>query len=545
MRQNGSRAPRGYGRVIWMAALTLLVLQVSAVAQEGEKPIDIPAEILGEYANPDWDASHARLLQWLRESGDPNMPLDSDGNTLAHFAPLLSRDILDNVIKSGGECNRKNRLGETPLHYAAVQDASSIGFTGRISGYPTGPDSIRKLVGCGARLDVRDDSGATPLHAVYPLSIFKTGHLFGSSSRLSHSVTFSHDGRHLEVLKPLLEAGANPNIKDNDGNTPLMRAVKTFELRGGIAESEGRDAVEHVRLLLEHGANPDARDREGVTPLILAVTDHDIDSTAERQSDAVRMIRVLIRGGADPDLRDRRETGDHKGNTALIHAAQRGYLGDNPSSTVREIRALLAGGADPCLTDLKGDLAYDWTEEGSEERKALVKAGGYWEFDAEGDRYCPGNAAAQAREEDELRLSAGDRRRIQSCLKSQGFDPGTPDGVFGPRTRAALRGWQQRKGKDRGTAKGYLTKADVDTLLAACRTVVSPVCSATAGAKGGCWIEVSNRPGCYLWNPNPAPEETVTWSGACERQGVREGKDEMALAQGRRMENLMGGSRTA
>ena len=515
MRQNGSRTPRGYGRIIWTAALTLLVFQVSAVAQEGEKPIDVPAELLGEYANPDWNASHARLLQWLREGGDPNMALDTDGNTMAHFAPLLSRDILDNVIRNGGECNRKNRLGETPLHYAAVQDTWSAGFTGRVSAYPTGPDSIRKLVGCGAKLDVQDDSGATPLHAVYPLSVFKTGNLFGSSSRLSYSVAVGHDGGHLELLRPLLEAGANPNIKDNEGNTPLMRAVKLFELRGGIAESQGRGAVDHVRLLLEHGANPDARDGEGVTPLILAVTDHDINPTSERPSGAVRMIRVLVRGGANPDLRDRRETGDHKGNTALIHAAQRGYLGDNPTSTVREIRALLAGGADPCLTDLKGKLAYDWTEEGSEERKALMKAGGYWEYDADYYRYCPGNAATQARKEKELRLSAGDRRRIQSCLKSQGFDPGTPDGVFGPRTRAALRGWQQRKGKDRGTAKGYLTKADVDTLLAACRTVVSPVCSATAGAKGGCWIEVGNRPGCYLWNPNPKPEETVTWSGTC------------------------------
>ena len=30
-----------------------------------------------------------------------------------------------------------------------------------------------------------------------------------------------------------------------------------------------------------------------------------------------------------------------------------------------------------------------------------------------------------------------------------------------------------------------------------------------------CWIEVSHRPGCYVWNPNPQPNETVTWTGAC------------------------------
>lgn len=28
-------------------------------------------------------------------------------------------------------------------------------------------------------------------------------------------------------------------------------------------------------------------------------------------------------------------------------------------------------------------------------------------------------------------------------------------------------------------------------------------------------MEIANQPECYRWNPNPAPEETVTWSGAC------------------------------
>ena len=30
-----------------------------------------------------------------------------------------------------------------------------------------------------------------------------------------------------------------------------------------------------------------------------------------------------------------------------------------------------------------------------------------------------------------------------------------------------------------------------------------------------CWMEVSHRPGCYVWNPNPQPDETVTWTAAC------------------------------
>ena len=30
-----------------------------------------------------------------------------------------------------------------------------------------------------------------------------------------------------------------------------------------------------------------------------------------------------------------------------------------------------------------------------------------------------------------------------------------------------------------------------------------------------CWMELSDRPLCYVWNPNPQPGETVTWTAEC------------------------------
>ena len=30
-----------------------------------------------------------------------------------------------------------------------------------------------------------------------------------------------------------------------------------------------------------------------------------------------------------------------------------------------------------------------------------------------------------------------------------------------------------------------------------------------------CWMEVSGQPGCYVWNGNLQPDETVTWTGGC------------------------------
>ena len=38
----------------------------------------------------------------------------------------------------------------------------------------------------------------------------------------------------------------------------------------------------------------------------------------------------------------------------------------------------------------------------------------------------------------------------------------------------------------------------------------------------GLWMEISNQPGCYLWNPVPVDDETVHWSGECS-QGFAQG----------------------
>ena len=30
-----------------------------------------------------------------------------------------------------------------------------------------------------------------------------------------------------------------------------------------------------------------------------------------------------------------------------------------------------------------------------------------------------------------------------------------------------------------------------------------------------CWMDLANHPGCYVWNPNPQPDETATWTREC------------------------------
>ena len=63
--------------------------------------------------------------------------------------------------------------------------------------------------------------------------------------------------------------------------------------------------------------------------------------------------------------------------------------------------------------------------------------------------------------EEDLGLSAATRRQIQLGLRSAGFDPGGADGLFGPRTRAAIRNWQSSRG---ARSTGYLDGPQVEAL---------------------------------------------------------------------------------
>ena len=41
-----------------------------------------------------------------------------------------------------------------------------------------------------------------------------------------------------------------------------------------------------------------------------------------------------------------------------------------------------------------------------------------------------------------------------------------------------------------------------------------PICTEESDGDS-CWMELTNQPGCYVWNPNPHPNEIVTWTAEC------------------------------
>ncbi|WP_150292186.1 ankyrin repeat domain-containing protein [Sphingobium estronivorans] len=109
----------------------------------------------------------------------------------------------------------------------------------------------------------------------------------GSTVINSRDVSTGDTALHLVVAKRdntwltfLLAKGANPNLTDNNGNTPLMDAVQArFE--------------EGARSLLTYNAQVDKPNGSGETPLIRAVQLRDVG-----------LVRLLVAQGANPDRRD-------------------------------------------------------------------------------------------------------------------------------------------------------------------------------------------------------------------------------------------------
>ncbi|MEP3074118.1 MAG: peptidoglycan-binding domain-containing protein, partial [Maricaulis sp.] len=61
-------------------------------------------------------------------------------------------------------------------------------------------------------------------------------------------------------------------------------------------------------------------------------------------------------------------------------------------------------------------------------------------------------------------ITRSQTRELQAALNALGFDSGTPDGLAGPNTRAALRAFQRSNGH---LADGYVGQAMYDAVMAA------------------------------------------------------------------------------
>jgi ankyrin repeat protein len=300
-----------------------------------------------EFGRPD-------VARILLAHGAESEARDPQGRTpLHHAARRGNLAVVRLLLDHGVNPDSRNEVGQTPLMDAVFGLATEEDLSGRLevaeallvfgvnpdiadrgsrrtalhlaADHQGDPGFIRLLLHHGARVDVADSQGETPLHmAVSTGSLEKVRLLLDADANPNAGprgtpLARAAYGGHLKIARLLVERGAEVDRKGPSSPLPW----KGVPLETAMLAPEDREdgALEIAALLVEHGADVDSRSTRGTTYLHGAA--------AEGRLEWVRFL--LDRGAVIEPI-------DTNGATPLHQAVRHGHL------EVAEI--LLTHGAD-------------------------------------------------------------------------------------------------------------------------------------------------------------------------------------------------------
>ncbi|CAB3246127.1 unnamed protein product [Arctia plantaginis] len=267
---------------------------------------------------------------------------DADGLTPLHLAVVHGNvPLVQTLLAAGADVNARDDEHHTVVHWATV--CGEVG-------------ALRAVLAAGADAATPDQHGGYPLHYA--------AQMCGAPAATDHQSR----GAALEVLRALVkEGGARVDVRDADGRTPLLwaasagsaAAVLALHQAGSKVDDADRDGLTalHCAAARGHtealetlvglcGARVDVADSHGCTPLHYAAALGHADATS-----------ALLQHGADAHRQDRR------GRSPAHTAAAKGQI--------ETVRILGARGANLWLRNSKGDLPLH--EAVASGRRELVK----------------------------------------------------------------------------------------------------------------------------------------------------------------------------
>jgi ankyrin repeat protein len=242
---------------------------------------------------PASEAAVAAALNDAIDSGDPNR--------------------LKRLLRRGYNPRARDAVNRTPLHRAAAfGDVAAISTLAGAGAAPSEPDrylltplalailgghedAVRALLRAGASADGPKQDAIAPLR----VAVGGPGSMVSAPRDDFGARTWKpglDDSNRARLISALLESGADPNRPLGEGGEPAVH----------LAARLGSPVLP---ALLRGGGRTDLRDREGLTPLIVAI-----------RADRVDCVRELLKAGADPNA----PAGD--GVTAMHDAASQGSV---------------------------------------------------------------------------------------------------------------------------------------------------------------------------------------------------------------------------
>ena len=298
------------------------------------------------------EKGNMEIIQMLVEDGKAVVnDISSYGITpLISAAAAGNGQVVEYLIAHGADVTAKDDLGKTALLYAvgydnpkliaslikqdnkAVNLPDNSGNTPLIYAAQKGLDgNIKQLLANGANTNYRNPAtglsalaaAAAEGHSPTLRLLVRTGKADVNLPDLSGRapIFYAMEHNQEDALRTLLALGANPNVQDNAGVTPLMRAA-----------AKNQKGIVQI-LLKQKGTDVKTQDLQGRTALIYSVY-------AEEPAPA----NALLKAGANLNAQD------VAGNTSLLTAIK--------AKNDRTALFLIQQGADLTLTNNDGDNAF-------------------------------------------------------------------------------------------------------------------------------------------------------------------------------------------
>ncbi|XP_071551960.1 uncharacterized protein [Panulirus ornatus] len=255
------------------------------------------------------EQGHTYIVNMLIKSGVRVDTPDAEHMTALHLAAQRGlAEVITLLLEGGAKVNTKMNDKSSPLHIAASRGYTDIVETlldrgAKIDSLDSSDRTalivavsrsnykvVQLLLNRGAKVNIEEIHGYTPLcEAVWHKDIKLVQMLLAAGAKVTQSHYLLHYAvlhRHYQLAELLLGARCIVNLRDDNGDTPLIIAARTCQ-------------PPIIQLLLKHGANTNyPNGLTGTTPLHEAV-----EGTRDAQFTDFSVVFLLLRShGARMDV---------------------------------------------------------------------------------------------------------------------------------------------------------------------------------------------------------------------------------------------------